>query len=227
MKQRWAKQKGKSAPKKAAPAKPKARPTMNAAARKKLSDLMKARWAAKKKPPSAISASPPLALMPKDSRLRSSCDDGVGTEQARPGTYVLVLSSRSTDLIQVGRLGALQLQSGFYVYVGSALGPGGVHARLAHHRKLSLRPHWHIDYLRLHTRVEGIWYRLDDRRLEHAWAEHIKSAKGAAVPLVGFGSTDCGCESHLFFFEQRFSRERFRQVLGTGIRTASCSHRRT
>ena len=49
MKQRWAKQKGKSAPKKAAPAKPKARPTMNAAARKKLSDLMKARWAAKKK----------------------------------------------------------------------------------------------------------------------------------------------------------------------------------
>jgi len=49
MKQRWAKHKGKSAPKKAVPAKPKARPTMSAAARKKLSDLMKARWAAKKK----------------------------------------------------------------------------------------------------------------------------------------------------------------------------------
>ena len=50
MKQRWAKQKGKSAPKKSAPAKTKARPTMSSAARKKLSDLMKARWAAKKKP---------------------------------------------------------------------------------------------------------------------------------------------------------------------------------
>ena len=49
MKQRWAKQKGKSAPKKSAPAKPKAGPTMSATARKKLSDLMKARWAAKKK----------------------------------------------------------------------------------------------------------------------------------------------------------------------------------
>ncbi len=45
MKQRWAKWKGKSAPKK----KTKARPAMSAAARKKLSALMKARWAARKK----------------------------------------------------------------------------------------------------------------------------------------------------------------------------------
>src|SRR5271157_5103178 len=151
--------------------------------------------------------------MPKDSRLRSGCDDGVGIEHARPGTYVLVLSSRSTDLIQVGRLGALQLQSGFYLYVGSALGPGGVRARLAHHLKPSCRPHWHIDYLRAHTSVEEICYRLDTRRLEHVWAEHIRVTEGASVPLVGFGSTDCGCESHLFF-EQRPSRERFRQMLG-------------
>ena len=49
MKQRWAKWKRKSSPKKSAPAKTKARPTMSPAARKKLSDLMKARWAAKKK----------------------------------------------------------------------------------------------------------------------------------------------------------------------------------
>ena len=44
MKQRWAKWKGKSAPKKA-----KSRPPMSAAARKKLSALMKARWAATEK----------------------------------------------------------------------------------------------------------------------------------------------------------------------------------
>jgi hypothetical protein len=48
-KARWAKWKGKSAPKKSAAGKAKARPTMSAAARKKLSVLMKARWAAKKK----------------------------------------------------------------------------------------------------------------------------------------------------------------------------------
>ena len=160
--------------------------------------------------------------MPKDSRLRSGYDNRVDIEQARPGTYVLVLSSRSTDLIQIGKLGALQLQLGFYVYVGSALGPGGVRARLDHHLKPSRRPHWHIDYLRVHTSVEEVWYRLDTRRLEHVWADHIRLTEGASVPLVGFGSTDCGCESHLFFFERQPSHERFRQVLGTGIRTVSC-----
>jgi Uri superfamily endonuclease len=152
--------------------------------------------------------------MPKESRLRSGCGDCMGIEQARPGTYVLVLSSRSTDLIQIGRLSALRLQSGIYVYVGSALWPGGVRARLAHHLKLSRRPHWHIDYLRAHTRVEEICYCLDTRRLEHVWAKRIGLAEGASVPLVGFGSTDCRCESHLFFFERRPSRKRFRQVLG-------------
>jgi hypothetical protein len=49
MKQRWAKWKRKSAPKKSVPTKAKTRPAMSAAARKKLSDLMKARWAAKQK----------------------------------------------------------------------------------------------------------------------------------------------------------------------------------
>ena len=148
-------------------------------------------------------------------------------EHAQPGTYVLVLSSGSNDLIQIGKLGALQLQSGFYVYIGSALGPGGVRARLAHHLKISLQSHWHIDYLRAHTRVEEIWYCRDGRRLEHIWAERIESAEGSSVPLVGFGATDCRCESHLFFFRQRPSLERFRQLLGKGIRTAFYSRRRT
>jgi|ERR1017187_5260769 hypothetical protein len=52
MKQRWAKWKGKSAPKqaKSTPKKTAVRRPMSAAAKKKLSVLMKARWAAKKKP---------------------------------------------------------------------------------------------------------------------------------------------------------------------------------
>jgi hypothetical protein len=51
MKQRWAKWKGKSAPKqaKSTPKKTAVRRPMSAAAKKKLSALMKARWAAKKK----------------------------------------------------------------------------------------------------------------------------------------------------------------------------------
>jgi hypothetical protein len=47
----WAKQKGKSKPKKVAPAPKKStgRKPMSAAARKKLSAMMKARWAGRKK----------------------------------------------------------------------------------------------------------------------------------------------------------------------------------
>jgi hypothetical protein len=45
------------------------------------------------------------------------------TIQSRPGTYALLLSSVSDAVIRIGRLGNLRLQPGFYVYVGSALGP--------------------------------------------------------------------------------------------------------
>ena len=50
MKQRWARWKGKSAPKqnKTAAKKPGRRPHMSAAAKKRLSELMKARWAERK-----------------------------------------------------------------------------------------------------------------------------------------------------------------------------------
>jgi len=67
------------------------------------------------------------------------------TLEARPGTYAVLLSSDSDDEISVGRLGDMRLQSGVYLYVGSAFGPGGVRARVNHHLHASSRPHWHID----------------------------------------------------------------------------------
>jgi Uri superfamily endonuclease len=127
----------------------------------------------------------------------------VETEQARPGTYALVLLSRSNDLIRIGKLGMLHVQPGFYVYFGSALGPGGVRGRLAHHLQLSSRPHWHIDYLRAHTTIEEIWCCLGRRRREHMWAQKLGRLPDAEVPLAGFGATDCRCESHLYFFRKR------------------------
>ena len=62
--------------------------------------------------------------------------------EAQAGTYALVLSARAGGIIRIGRLGELRLQSGIYVYVGSALGPGGVRARLMHHLELfgAIRP---------------------------------------------------------------------------------------
>ena len=117
-----------------------------------------------------------------------------------PGTYALILFCPRRVLIRIGKLGSHQLRRGYYVYVGSAVGPGGVRARVAHHRRVSRRPHWHIDYLRPHARLERVRYTPGEVSREHHWARRIRAFKGASVPIAGFGCSDCRCATHLFFF---------------------------
>ena len=133
--------------------------------------------------------------------------------EPKPGTYALILACAGNVRIQVGRMGTLRLQPGYYVYLGSALGPGGVRARLAHHHKLSTRPHWHIDYLRAHTQIHCVWFIYDARRREHQWAGVMRTLSGAEIPLPGFGASDCDCRSHLYFFTRCPSRSSFERGL--------------
>ncbi len=132
-----------------------------------------------------------------------------------PGTYALILEAGTAREIEVGRLGRLSLLAGWYVYVGSAFGPGGLRARCAHHLRAAPRPHWHIDYLRAVTRLHEIWFTRDPQPREHQWAEGMAVARGARVPFPGFGATDCSCLSHLsvhylcpsfYAFKRRLSR---------------------
>jgi Uri superfamily endonuclease len=134
--------------------------------------------------------------------------------EAQTGTYVVVLSPRATGIVRVGRLGRLRLQSGFYVYVGSAHA-SGARGRLRHHLELSSRPHWHIDYLRRHTSLEEVWYCYDGISREHQWALCLGTQAGASIPLAGFGTSDCQCEPHLYFFRSRPSRKVFVRSLRT------------
>jgi len=133
--------------------------------------------------------------------------------EARPGTYALLLAANETCCLRIGRLGGLALQPGWYVYVGSAFGPGGVDARLAHHRKRAARPHWHVDHLRLHTRLERIWYTHDSVRREHQWAQVMQRLPGAEMPRHGFGASDCACVSHLVRFARRPSFRLFQREI--------------
>ena len=128
-----------------------------------------------------------------------------------PGTYALILVPTDSRCLSIGRLGSLALRPGWYVYVGSAFGPGGVRGRLAHHRKLAVRPHWHIDYLRLHAPLERVWYTYDPQRREHEWANVLLQLPGAEVALCGFGASDCRCASHLFRFGRRPSVRAFQR----------------
>jgi Uri superfamily endonuclease len=133
--------------------------------------------------------------------------------EPKPGAYALVLSCSADYGMQIGRLGTMQLQRGHYVYTGSALGPGGLRARVAHHQKPPVRPHWHVDYLRAHTKIHCIWFSYDGRRREHQWARVIQRMRGARVPLLAFGASDCDCRSHLYFFKCCPSRIRFQRGL--------------
>jgi Uri superfamily endonuclease len=124
-----------------------------------------------------------------------------------------VLACTRKRSIRIGRLGTFELQPGYYVYAGSAFGPGGLAARLGRHLRPSLRLRWHIDYLRAHTVPVEFWT-IEGLRREHRWAAALGSLAGAAIPLAGFGASDCACRSHLFFFERRPSAALGRRLGG-------------
>ncbi len=116
----------------------------------------------------------------------------------QPGIYLLLLTGEETT-VRVGSLGAVSFEAGFYGYVGSALGPGGL-ARVSRHMRVasgkSTRPRWHIDYLLTNPgfRLLRVYCAITVERLECPLAHAITLR---AVP--GFGSSDCSCEGHLFF----------------------------
>jgi len=134
-----------------------------------------------------------------------------------PGTYALVFTAKRKKRLNIGKLGALSLQPGYYVYVGSAFGPGGLKARIRHHCKRSGRRHWHIDYLSENLPPDEVWYTHDATRREHHWSEVLSHAGGASIPLPGFGSSDCRCISHLYFFSSRPSNNHFRRKIHAAV----------
>jgi Uri superfamily endonuclease len=114
--------------------------------------------------------------------------------------HALVLAASIETNVQIGRLGSFSVQPGCYVYIGSAFGPGGLRARLARHRQINQRRHWHIDYLRHVAYLCEIWYTADPTRREHLWAQMFGRLPGASIPLPGFGASDCACPTHLYRF---------------------------
>jgi Uri superfamily endonuclease len=112
-----------------------------------------------------------------------------------PGTYLLLLHLAEAKRIAVGHLGLVDLPSGWYVYVGSAL--GGLGPRLRRHASLTKRHHWHIDALRGSAALVAVAIRPGSDRLECSTAARVAALPGASRPIRRFGSSDCRCLSHL------------------------------
>ncbi|MGD8369177.1 MAG: GIY-YIG nuclease family protein [Desulfobacterales bacterium] len=116
------------------------------------------------------------------------------------GSYAIVLRVNRSTVLPVGRLGRFRFPPGYYVYVGSAQGPGGIGARLGRHLRAGKPLRWHIDYLREKAAVHGVWAATGPENREHGWAGILENADTASVPAAGFGASDCRCTAHLFHF---------------------------
>ena len=144
---------------------------------------------------------------------------------AEPGTYALLLKLDKQERITIGKLGTFNFPAGYYLYVGSALGPGGLRARLARHRRDSenspgpsssrrgKKLYWHIDYLLQRAQLVEVWNVASEERLECKWSEVARRLPGAQVLVQGFGSSDCRCPAHLIYFSTRPNREQFQRAL--------------
>jgi Uri superfamily endonuclease len=146
---------------------------------------------------------------------------------AEKGTYVLIAAVGELKRLEVGSLGKFDLVPGFYAYVGSALGAGGLQARVGHHLEATAEPRWHIDYLlRVATPVE-VWFSTCGRRLEHHWAELLEGAGKFRVPIARFGASDYhrSRASHLFYAKRRPSFRWFAEAVALrfeGVEVEQC-----
>ncbi len=127
------------------------------------------------------------------------------------GVYLVLVSLESGNTIRVGKLGMIHFREGFYLYVGS--GKKNLSKRIKRHenrKKKNLR--WHIDYLTVKADRIRSFPIYTSKNIECSLAGEMIKIGGA--PVSGFGSSDCSCSSHLFYFrEDPVSSSRFQKVL--------------
>lgn len=115
------------------------------------------------------------------------------------GSYILMIRILKTTKIKVGKLGHLTFNDGIYAYIGSAM--KGIkkrterHIRLLNSKNGKLR--WHIDYLLVNP--NSIFVELvkipTEEKIECRLSRMFQLF---AQPIVGFGSSDCKCLTHLY-----------------------------
>lgn len=116
-----------------------------------------------------------------------------------PGTYTLIIKLEEDTDIEVGKKGIINFRAGYYSYTGSAM--NNVEARIKYHRKESKKLTWHIDYLLQHAKITNVLVKKSPKKWEcriNRWIGKLEKAE--SVP--NFGSSDCKCETHLYWFKK-------------------------
>lgn len=112
------------------------------------------------------------------------------------GSYCIIIKVNKASYLNVGTLGKVKIESGFYVYVGSAF--NSLEARVKRHLSRDKKIYWHVDYLLAHdnVKIEDVIFTLDERRLECPISKRLENPGS----IKGFGCSDCNCKSHLHYY---------------------------
>lgn len=137
---------------------------------------------------------------------------------ASRGAYILVMRLPVESVLTIGKLGKHRFRSRYYLYVGSAFGPGGLPARLLRHARREKRLHWHIDFFLQAADLLETWVSASGERCECRLAQAVMSLPDCQIPVARFGASDCRCPTHLFGFPQRPKMESLAQLVpGSGL----------
>lgn len=138
-------------------------------------------------------------------------------EKSLTGTYVLVIYLQKRKKIGIGRLGTFSFHRGYYLYIGSAFGPGGLNSRIRRHLQRTKKHHWHIDYLAAAATIKEVWFSSNSDKYECRWTNILKGISELQLLVPDFGSSDCSCHSHLFYSKKRPLVTYYRDLLGSGL----------
>lgn len=114
------------------------------------------------------------------------------------GSYILIIHNEKNQKIEIGNLGRIEFKKGYYCYVGSAL--QYLSKRVERHKRKIKKLHWHIDYLLNKTKIFKSVEIRSPEKLECEIAKSLKAISEGSVK--NFGSSDCSCETHLFYFKE-------------------------
>ncbi len=124
---------------------------------------------------------------------------------------MIVLENREKCNIRVGALGIIEFDRGFYAYIGSMFGPGGLESRIRRYF-LGGRKHWHVDYILDYMRIIEVFV-LPEKHYESFLAN--TTIRGLKFKFIkGFGCSDRKQDvSHLLYFREEYELERFRKFI--------------
>lgn len=152
--------------------------------------------------------------------IRAGHHDPRTGPSAVPGTYVVISRlAEGVRGLKVGALGTFDFPAGYYAYLGSAFGGGGVRKRTHRHLTRVTPRKWNIDHLKPLCTPVAVWWTHDRDKVEFDWAEILAKMPGASFPAPRFGAADNKkAKAHLVRFGRKPSIAEFRRRVN-GTRT--------